>query len=240
MNQSGSTFFTKKNIIILLLAVIMLSAGAFLFIKNGIINSHGKDGNASDGSSDTELPDLAVSAPIKEVYYDESADDPLKYVTERSDFSAVATVSDSYNTTHTTTYFVTSFEGKFRIENVSSLIIFDGIRLYVETPEYTLVNEAADYDLFTELGTLSLKKLKEKIAHPHSNAALTVNGTDIIVSFYDENKTLTEEYVVTPESGIVIEEKLLSGYDIRKSCSFRNITYLTEKDIQTETFKIPD
>ena len=241
MEEESSTFFTKKRVIILISAVVLLAVGAVLLLRGSWPFSDKNNGNNADGFSSDTVPEMKDPPAYNNVYYEINPDKPLLYVSAAENFSGVFNITYSYNTQSSyRTYFVVSSADKFLIKNDSYTTIFDGKRLYTKTPLYTLTEDRDKYTLFDELGIPSLDSLKEMISSEKASVELSEDGMEITVNIAGNDGLTKDEYVVSAENGIVISAKTFFGDEIRRECSFENISVLSEKDFQPDTFTIPD
>lgn len=239
MSGDNGSFTARKRIIMLIAAAILLIAGVFVLYKNLIGENSTDEVRLSDHVSDAAMPEIMASRTFDDVFYDIDQSDPLRYLIEPDHFSATVTVIDAYNTFSSVTYSVVRFDGKFRIENSSSLVIYDGEKLYKKTPTYTIVEERDDYDLFEELGVPDLSGIREQLKE-NSSAQVDYDGTSFTATFFDKNGRTTKSCVISAENGIIISETLLYNGNIRREISIENVKILTDTDVTPDMFTLPE
>lgn len=239
MNEDNGSFNSKRRIIILITAAVLLLAGFFVLYKN-LFGKHNSD---ADGSSDyvpgEVLPDIAASGTFEDVFYGIDQNDPLKHLIEFDNFSATVTIADAYNTFSSVSYSVMRFDGKFRMENSSAVVIYDGEKLYKRTPTYTVVEERENYDMFSELGISDLSGIREEL-NENSSAQVAQDGKNITVSFFDESGSTAKSCVISAESGIVISETTLYNDSVRREVNIGNVKILTADDVTPDMFTLPE
>lgn len=239
MSGDNDSFTARKRIIMLIAAAILLIAGFFVLYKNLFGEHSTYEDRPSDYVSDATLPEIMASRTFDDVFYDIDQSDPLRYLIEPYHFSATVSVTDAYNTFSSVTYSVMRFDGKFRIENSSSVMIYDGEKLYKKTPTYTIVEERENYDLFEELGVSDLNSIREQL-NENSSAQVDHDGTNFTATFFDENGSITKSCVISDENGIIISETLLYNGNIRREISIENIKILTDTDVTSDMFTLPE
>lgn len=241
MSEDKKTLFSKKKIIITaaLILLFLVFAGLFAgkiigYFRSPSISDH--DQLNGDG-----LPYLTGSPEYTVEFYESVSDDPFRYLSESENFSALITVKDSFNTTYTSVYSVTAYSGKFRIENNSVTVIYDGEVLYKKTPAYFIRENRDDYSLFTELGIPTLDYLGEHMRLTEDETVkLEDDGIYLTVSFFDEDGEMTRQSVISKENGIAVYSKTLFGGAVRREIAINNIKVLTKGDINTDLFNLPD
>lgn len=239
-DENSSSALKNRALFIVMIAVVLIAAIA---VAVGVImhNRQSADGDAFHDQSAT-LPEIVQTAAMDDVYYDDSTDDPLEYMYEAENFTATVTVKETYNSSATTVYSLVVCGKSFRIENSSQLIIYDGASLYTRTPAFTVIKETSDHNLFTELGMLSIDRIKAQVADGAAEMALSENGREIYVRFRGNEGQLERECVISVDYGIVTSDKIFNddGTILLRDCSIYGISLITEKDISDDRFAIPE
>ena len=239
MNEENKKVLSKKNrLIIIFLSLIMLLAGLFLLVRNILKQKNADPSNDTSAQENTTIPEMNNAAEYGSVGFEVLDNDPLKYITELKNFTATAVVSSTYNSIKdSVTYSVTSYNGKFRIENESKTVIYDGRKLSVKTPVYTTQTEEEKYSLYTELGSISLSDLKNKMNGAENDCTTELNGNDLLVSF-TENGVVREQFTLSADNGIIVSAQYFSDGQKTGECILKNITLLNENDLKPDIFHI--
>lgn len=154
----------------------------------------------------------------------------------RREFRVISISNDEYSVEK---YTVVKHEKRFNAESDSKTIISDGQKLYISYTEGYIITSAEEDSIYKEIGITSLESIKKLMESSDYESELENNGKTILLKFPQDAAGFMEEYRISVETGIVIEEYSYLNGNIYRSVVTDYFDVLSDLNANDAMFSIP-
>ncbi len=207
--------FSRKIVRYSLIAIAALLVLALLIFGIKVaVQSHNDEGDAVETAMDPSfsgIPEMALpdDSDVTYQYLEDLSETPLSYVVESDSYIREVILYQLYqDQTSSTTYTVTKYGEKYRIDADHALRICDGEQLYIRNGIHLLITDVSPY--YEEIGVASLADIRSMAENTEKydvKCAISDNQKIINVRITDESASLISDYEIALESGIVRAER---------------------------------
>ncbi len=198
---------------------------------------YSEDGNIKEPEDD--IPDvtgLHSAFDGDEVYFDLSPAKLFDMLEEEENYTCFLRITTVWEGRSGSVRCSLEKDGaRFRIESEDRLTIFNGCELYTLAAGHDYFASVTDCDCYTELGITSLDSLKS-MDISEENLSLSSDYKTLSAAIYNDEGSLTDEYKISVESGIITEEYHYDGGELYRSAVCENIVLNGASD---EDFTVP-
>lgn len=222
------TIIAAIILIISLIDAVKISSGDKLIQDVVIdrISAYDKIENKNDFEYITNIPEE----------YKDLLDLVEEHQSYRREFRVISISNDEYSVEK---YSVVKHEKRFKAESDSKTIISDGEKLYVSYSEDYIVTSAEENSIYNEIGITSLESIKKLMEYSNYEFEFENNGKTILLKFPQDNAGFMEEYRISVETGIVIEEYSYLNGNIYRSVVTDYFDILSDENADDSLFLIP-
>jgi hypothetical protein len=247
-DKSGviSSRFILTAILLFSIIVILIFLFAFRIISVpeyilNIFTDNGRGGNTTEFGS-CEISDIEGTDPTSIIYeqHAENAYEALMSLTESNIYRRVIrTIYSSKGNTSVESATIVQSGERFRIETAYKTVIYDGKKVYVKEPTYTMTLEK-ESQIYNEIGITPLSYIKENASPENVVFKDSDNKKKITVIIRDSSSPIFNEYEISVENGLVLNERSYYLNEVYRALVTDKIEIMEHIPPNDDLFIIPE
>lgn len=241
---SSKIILTSILLFSIIVVLIFLFAFGVISVPDYITSIFSENGGSGDtteyGSCD--ISDIKGSAQSSIVYeqHAENAYDVLMSLSESEAYRRVIRTIHSLNgETSVENATIIQNRDRFRIETAYKTVIFDGEKLYINEPTYTMTMSGV-FDIYSEIGITPLSYVKENATADNVMFKDSDNKKKITVIIHSDSTPTHTEYEISVENGLVLAERSYYLGEVYRSLVTDKIEIMEHIPPDDELFEIPE
>lgn len=199
-DESRKKWFKSPLFLLIIIASVCLAAGILIILKNNIWDLKEKRSENDSSLTSVSYSEIPDSPDFIPQYYSGSQEEITL-----SDLTVPEYLSFKVNITESgvsTVHSVVICGDRYRIDGETKTVICDSVKTQVITPLYNIIFENDGFDLFSEIGIVSLDYIRN-IMNEYPDDISTESDTEkyYITYVHDQAK---ESYEIQKSTGLVV------------------------------------